>query len=67
MTDAPDAEPSAIVRSALLLIPVVGARGHRPATRFFRNQHALCGCDFSSPIRALVLGLVFYTIRALNT
>jgi hypothetical protein len=26
----------------------------------------LCGSDFTSPIRALVLRLVFYTIRALR-
>jgi hypothetical protein len=36
------------------------------AVRQEDNQHALCGSDFSSPIRALVLGLVFYTIRALS-
>ncbi|MGB8178299.1 MAG: hypothetical protein WCF29_25455 [Pseudolabrys sp.] len=37
------------------------------AVRQEDNQHALCGSDFTSAIRALVLGLVFYTIRALRT
>jgi len=31
------------------------------AVRQEDNQDALCGSDFTSPIRALVLGLVFYT------
>jgi hypothetical protein len=34
------------------------------AVRQEDNQHALCGSDFTSPIRALVLGLVFYTPSA---